>query len=70
MPPSVRKLTPFEKRLRRIHRLRALGHDPAASNCLWSRAEDRSSGRKAVCAPCAQLQDKFPSLAQGELTQR
>ena len=61
MPPSVHKLTPFEKRLRRANRLRALGHEPTASNCFWSRPEDMTSG-KASCETCAKLREKFPGL--------
>jgi hypothetical protein len=60
MPPSIHKLTPFEKRLRRNHRLRAFGHEPTASNCYWAEVEDRTSGGKRVCETCEKLRRKFP----------
>lgn len=60
MPPSVHKLTPFEKRLRRANRLRALGHEPADPNCYWSKPGE-TSGKK-TCVTCAELRAKFPAL--------
>ena len=61
MPPSVHKLTPFEKRLRRAHRLRAFGHEPTAPNCFWARPEDAISD-KASCETCAEMRRKHPEL--------
>ncbi|WPH57684.1 hypothetical protein [Mycobacterium phage WXIN] len=62
MPPSVHKLTPFEKRLRRIATLRALHHEPTAPNCFWTRPEDCTSGSKKRCEQCAELRARFPAL--------
>lgn len=61
MPPSIHKLTPFEKRLRRAARWRALGHEPTAPNCFWARPEDQIYGKKS-CAPCAEMRRKYPAL--------
>lgn len=54
MPPSVHKLTPFEKRLRRIQNLRGLGHSPTAANCFFTKREDLSLDG-GVCDPCKKL---------------
>lgn len=63
MPPSVHKLTPFEKRLRRVQFWRSIGHEPKASNCYWADTEDRLwPNTKFVCRPCAELRGKFPNL--------
>ncbi len=59
MPPSVHKLTPPEKRLRRIHFWTGKGHEPTASNCYWAMPQDRTSGTKSVCEPCAQLRRRL-----------
>lgn len=61
VPPSVHKLTPFEKRLRRVYRLRAFGHEPTAPNCFWAKAEDMISDKKS-CESCAKLRRKYPEL--------
>lgn len=61
MPPSVHKLTPFEKRLRYVNRLRAFGHEPTAPNCFWARPGGAISG-KASCETCAEMRRKHPGL--------
>lgn len=64
MPPSVHKLTPFEKRLRRIEFWARLGHDVTAPNCYWARPQDllayERRSKAGVCAPCVELREKMP----------
>lgn len=54
MPKSVHALTPLEKKLRRHAMLRAMGHEPQALNCYWSKKGD-TWAKKGVCKPCREL---------------
>jgi hypothetical protein len=61
MPPSVNKLTPLEKRLRRMSRFDAIGHNVIAANCFWGRLDEVKSDAQE-CAPCAKIRQKYPAL--------
>ncbi|MBB3752650.1 hypothetical protein FHT44_005162 [Mycolicibacterium sp. BK634] len=66
MPPSVKALTPFEKRLRKIDFWKLRGHNPLAPNCYWATPIDGVLHEKAVCEACAQLRESLGQLVRGD----
>ena len=58
-PVVSKPKSPFLEQLRRNQRIRAFGHNPAASNCRWNLDWDFTSAKES-CDTCAKAEPKTP----------